>query len=71
MQPLMPDGATEHMLSITLWTEKRDEERYVRDAFLKVQQILKPFHTRPVLVRMFTVETCLCKLWVESLTTAA
>lgn len=71
MLPLMPDGATEHMLSITLWTEKRDEERYVRDAFPEVQQILKPFQTGPVVVRMFTVETSLCKHWVESLTAAA
>jgi heme-degrading monooxygenase HmoA len=71
MLPLMPDGATEQMLSITLWTERRDVERYGRDAFPKVQQILKPFHTRPVLVRMFTVETSLCKHWVEALTTVA
>ena len=69
--PLMPDGVTEHMLSVMLWTEKRDEERYIRDAFPKVQQILKPFHTGPVVVRTFTVETSLCKHWVESLTAAA
>lgn len=71
MLPLMPEGATEHMLSITLWNDKRDVERYVRDGFPKMEQILKPFHAGPVVVRMFAVETSLCKHWVDSLTAAA
>jgi heme-degrading monooxygenase HmoA len=71
MLPFMPEGATQHALSITLWTEKRDAERYVRDVFPKVEQILKPFLTAPAVARMFTVETTLCKHWVESVSAAA
>jgi quinol monooxygenase YgiN len=69
--PFVPEIAKEHMIGITLWTEKREAERYVVEAFPKVEQILKPFLSEPVTVRMYTVETTLCKHFVEALTTAA
>ncbi|MGC2473492.1 MAG: hypothetical protein WA485_04105 [Candidatus Sulfotelmatobacter sp.] len=69
--PFVPEIAKEHMIAITLWTEKREAERYVVEAFPKVEQILKPFLSEPATVRMYTVETTLCEHLVEALTTAA
>ena len=69
--PFVPEIAKEHMITITLWTEKRNAERYVEDVFPKVEQILKPFLSVPVTVRTYTVEATLCKEFVEALTAAA
>ena len=66
--PFMPEVLTEHMFAITLWAEKRDAQKYVDEVFPKVEQILKPFVTIPVTVRMYTVETSVCKHLVEALT---
>jgi hypothetical protein len=43
----------------------------VEDVFPKVEQILKPFLSVPVTVRTYTVETTLCKEFVQALTAAA
>ena len=69
--PFLPENEAERMFAITLWTEKRDAERYVRETYPKVEQLLKPFLTVPVKVRMYTVETSVCKHLVEALTQAA
>ena len=69
--PFVPEVATEHMFAITLWTEKRDVERYKEEVFPKVEQIVKPFLTFPMTVRTYTVETAVCKHLVEALTQLA
>jgi len=69
--PFIPEVATEHMFTITLWTEKRDAETYVHEVFPKVEQILKPFLTIPVTVRMYAVETSVCRNLVDALTQIA
>jgi hypothetical protein len=67
----MPEIATEHVFAITLRTEKRDAEKYVHEAFPKVEQILKPFLTMRVTARMYTVETSVCRNFVDALTQMA
>lgn len=69
--PFVPESAPEHIFTITLWTGKRDLERYVEEAFPIIEQILKPFLTIPMTVRTYTVETSVCKHLVEALTEAA
>jgi quinol monooxygenase YgiN len=69
--PFIPEIAQEKMVAITLWTEKREAQKYVNEVFPKVEQILKPFLAVPVVVRTYTVETTLCKHFVEALTAAA
>ncbi len=69
--PFVPEVATERMFAISLWNDKRDAERYVKDMFPKVDQILKPFLTSPPTVRTYTVETSICKHLVDALTAAA
>jgi quinol monooxygenase YgiN len=69
--PFVPEVAREHMVAVTLWTEKCDAERYGEEVFPKVEQIVKPFLAAPVTVKTYTVETSLCKHLVEALTEAA
>lgn len=69
--PFDPEVVEEKAIAITLWTEKYEAEKYVKEVFPKVEQILKPFLATPVTVRMYTVETTLCKHFVEALTAAA
>jgi quinol monooxygenase YgiN len=66
--PFVPEIAKEKMVAITLWTEKRKAEKYVNEVFPKVEQILQPFLVVPVTVRTYTVETTLCRHFVEALT---
>lgn len=69
--PLIPESATERIFTLTLWTGKRDMDRYVQEAFPTIEQILKPFLTIPMTVRTYTVETTVCEHLVEALTQSA
>ena len=44
----VPEIAKEKMIAITLWTEKYEAEKFVKEVFPKVEQILKPFPSRQV-----------------------
>jgi quinol monooxygenase YgiN len=66
--PFVPENVNEKYIAITLWSEKHVAEKYVKEVFPKVEQILKPFLTAPVMFRMYTVETTLCQHLVEALT---
>jgi hypothetical protein len=66
--PLFPETKTEKMITITLWAEKRDAERYEREMYPKVEGILKPYLTTPVTFKHYSVETSVCQHFVEALT---
>jgi hypothetical protein len=66
--PFVPEIKTEKMIAITLWAEKRDAERYERDAYAKVEGIVKPYLNSPVTFKYYNVETSLCLHFVEALT---
>lgn len=66
-----PESTTDRMMSITFWTEKRYAEKYAKEAFPKVEQIISPFLSVPITVRTYTVESMLSKHWVDILVTAA
>jgi heme-degrading monooxygenase HmoA len=63
-----PETKTEKMISISLWAEKRDAERYERDGYPRVEAILKPYLTSPVCFKYYSLETTLCEHFVEALT---
>jgi len=65
--PFFPEAMNEKVLAVTLWTEKRDAERYERETFPKVENILKPYLITAINWRMYKVETTLCEHFVESL----
>jgi quinol monooxygenase YgiN len=65
--PFVPENKTEKILTITLWTEKYHAERFEREFFPKVEEILKPYLTTPITVRLYNVETTLCEHFVQTL----
>jgi heme-degrading monooxygenase HmoA len=66
--PFEPETKTEKMITITFWAEKRDAERYEREVYPKVDEILKPYLITPVTFKHYNVETSLCEHFVEALT---
>ena len=66
--PLFPETKTEKMITITLWAEKRDAERYERDAYAKVEKIVKPYLNGPITFKYYILETAVCQHFVNALT---
>jgi quinol monooxygenase YgiN len=67
MLPLTPEIKNERFITITLWADKKDAERYEREAFPKVQEILKPYLAAPMTTRHYTVETTICEHFEKAL----
>jgi hypothetical protein len=66
--PFFPEKMREEKaITISLWTTKLDAERYEREVYPKVVDILKPFLTTPVEVKYYNLETTLCEHFVEAL----
>ena len=65
--PLIPEAKHEKFVTISLWTEKKDVEKYDRMVYPEIQQILKPFLLTPIEVRPYLVETTLCEHFVNAL----
>jgi len=68
MLPFFPEVKNEEVITISLWTEKKDAERYERELFPKVEGILKPYLVTPITFKNFTVETTLCEHFEKALT---
>jgi hypothetical protein len=66
--PFFPEKMREDkVFTISLWMTKADAERYEREFYPKVVNILKPFLTTPVNVNYYALETTLCEHFVEAL----
>jgi heme-degrading monooxygenase HmoA len=66
--PFSPEKMKEEkVFTISLWATKLDAERYEREVYPKVYDILKPFLTTPIEVNYYTLETTLCEHFVEAL----
>jgi hypothetical protein len=65
--PFFPETKTEKVIAITLWTEKKNAERYEREVFPKVEEILKPYLSTPIMYKPYHVETTLCEHFVQAL----
>ena len=59
--PFTPEVKTEKVLVIGLWTEKKHFERYEREWFPKVEEIIRPYLTSPIGIRHFELETTLAE----------
>lgn len=64
--PFFPENVEERCLNISIWATKVDAERYQKEVYMKVFEILKPFLTTPVTTRFLTLETTLCEHFVEA-----
>lgn len=67
IMPLEPEVKTEKVITISLWTDRKAFERYEREWFPKVEEILRPHLTTPINFRHYTVETTLCEHFVNAL----
>jgi hypothetical protein len=65
--PFFPEMTTEKVISITLWTEKKHLERYEREVFPKVEEMVRPYLSSPIAVHFYNLETTLCEHFVQSL----
>lgn len=66
--PFFPEKMNEEKaITISLWANKADAERYEEEFYPKVQEIVKPYLVTPAVVRPYTVETALCEHFVEAL----
>ena len=50
---------SDRAIAISLWTERTYAEPYEREWFPKVQEILKPYLTAPIIVKHYVDETVL------------
>jgi heme-degrading monooxygenase HmoA len=66
--PFVPETKTEKWITVTLWAEKRDAERWEREGYPKVEGILKLYLTAPAICNQYDAETSLCKHFAEALT---
>ena len=57
-------------LIITLWQTKLDAERYEKETFPKVKQILEPFLTVPPVVKIFNVEETISEKMIHMVVAA-
>ena len=64
--PFFPELTTEKTIVISLWTEKKDAEKYEKEMFPKVQEILHPYLTTPITVKPYMVETRLAEHFVQA-----
>jgi len=65
--PFVPEVRNEKMVCITLWQDKKDAERYEREVFPRVEEIIRPYLTTPITWKLYTLETTLCEHFVETL----
>jgi len=65
--PLFPEMKNEKAVYITLWAEKKDAERYHKEVFSRIEDIVRPFLTTPITWKLYNVETTLCEQFVNAL----
>ena|ERR1041385_2296122 len=66
--PFIPDFEPEKNFTVTLWAEKRDADRYEREVFPRIAEILKPFLATAISIKHYTLETSVCPSFMEALT---
>jgi quinol monooxygenase YgiN len=66
--PFVPENEGEKIVVVTLWAEKRDAERYVREVFPKVSDLVRPFLLSPITSRHYKLESSVCPHFTEALT---
>jgi hypothetical protein len=65
--PFIPEMKSEKMITISLWQEKKDADRYEREVLPKIEEIVNPYLTVPFVVRNYTVETTVCEHFEKAL----
>ena len=62
-----PEIESDKVVLVTLWAEKRDAERYVRDVFARTVELLRPCLLSPITWRHYRMETSVCPHFMQAL----
>ena len=66
--PFVPEIKTEKVLTVTLWNDKKDFIRYEKDWFPKVENMVRPYLTTPMVVHNhYNLETTFCEHFEKTL----
>ncbi len=66
--PFFPEKMREErVFTISLWATKQDADRYEREFYPKINDMLKPFLTAPGEVTSYKLETTLCEHFLETM----
>ncbi|HVO64814.1 MAG TPA: antibiotic biosynthesis monooxygenase [Terriglobales bacterium] len=65
--PFVPEETIDRILVVSLWTEKRHIEHYMKETFPNVERILKPYLTTPITWKLHRVETTLCEHFIQAM----
>lgn len=65
--PFDPEIKNEKVLTIALWANKKDFERYEKEYFPKVEELVKPYLNTPLVIRNYTLETRVCEHFEKAL----
>lgn len=65
--PFFPEITTEKFYVISLWTDKKVAERYQKEWFPKVEEILKPYLLTTMMYKPYWVETTLCEHFANAM----
>ena len=66
--PFLPEAGAEKAIIVTFWAEKRDAERYEREVYPRVAEIVKPYLTTAITFKHYVVDTSVCPNFMEGLT---
>jgi quinol monooxygenase YgiN len=67
--PFFPEKMKEEKICIvSLWSTRSDADRYDREGYSRVYDIVKPCLLTPVNLNFYNLETTLCEHFVEALT---
>lgn len=64
----VPEAKAKKWITVSLWAEQRDAERWEREGYPQVEAILKLFLAAPAICNYYNVETSLCWHFAEALT---
>jgi quinol monooxygenase YgiN len=64
--PFFPEDKSERVIAISLWTEKVHFEHYQQEMMPKVEKILKPYLTSPILVKLYSLETTISEHFAKA-----
>jgi heme-degrading monooxygenase HmoA len=65
--PFLQKSKQEKVFTVSLWTTQQDAERYEKNVYPEVIEVLRPFLLAPAVVSHWNLETTLCDRFVDAL----
>ncbi len=64
--PLELDTHPRKFFAISLWRDERDAEKYAKECFPKIYDMLEPFLTAPISVKRGTIDEAITKKFLSN-----